>query len=154
MVAPGVLFCLDILKLLAPPIFVHALLRLLSYAYSCNLSAAVFVAVWVFTLPAYHKARSAYTQSLHAREARRQGAELVPSLRGKWPGNFDFLYNNFIKQGLYIGDGFVLATKTHGTTFSLTTMGDTRVLTINPENIKRVLATDFGNYVKGTSFNT
>lgn len=154
MVAPGVLFCFDLLQLLVPPIIVHTSLKLLSYVYSWNISAAVFVVVWIFTLPAYHQARAAYTYSLHAREARRHDAELVPSIRGKWPGNLDVLYNGFIKKGAYLGDGFIAPVKTHGTTFSLTTMGDTRILTINPENIKRVLATDFTSYVKGVSFNT
>ena len=154
MVAPGLLSCLDILKLLVPPISIHASLRLLSYAYSWNLPAAVLVAVWIFTLPAYHQIRAAYIHSLHSREARRLGAELIPSIKGKWPGNLDFLYNSFIKKGLYIGDGIIAPMKALGTTYSLTTMGDTRIITINPENIKQILATDFTNYVKGVSFNT
>jgi hypothetical protein len=154
MVAPGVLFCWDLSKLLLPTILVHASVRLVSYVYSWSIPTAVFVAVWIFTFPAYLEVQATYTRSKHMREARKLGAELIPSVKGKWPGNVDILYNAFIKKGVYLGDGFVARIQTHGSTYALTTLGDTRVLTINPENIKRMLATDFDNYVKGVSFNT
>jgi hypothetical protein len=154
-IPPGVLFCLVILKLLSPPIVLHVSLRLLSYVYSWSFSTSAFVAVWVFTLPVYVQARSAYTHYVHIREARKLGAELVPSIRGKWPGNLDILYSGgFVRKNSYIGDGLVQHVQTHGTTFALSTLGETRILTMNPENIKRILATDFDNYVKGKSFNT
>ena len=154
MAPPGVQFCWYIFKFLLPPIVVHTSLRLFSYLYSWSVPSAVFAAVWIFTIPAYIQAHASYVHYVHTCEARKLGADLVPSIRGKWPGNLDILYNNFVRKGVYIGDGYMNLVQTHGTTFALPTPGDTRILTMNPENIKRVLATDFDNYVKGVSFNS
>ncbi|KAF8577258.1 cytochrome P450 [Ramaria rubella] len=154
MAAPGVVFCVDISRRLIPTLLIHASLRIISHIYAWEISTAVYAAVWILFLPLYAQAHSAYTRLVHIREARKLGAELVPSVRGKWPGNIDLLVNGFTKQDLYVGDGLIHWTKIYGTTFAVTTLGDTRILTINPENVKRILASDFDNYVKGVSFNT
>lgn len=154
MVALGFRFCFDVLKLLVPTFLVHASLRLLSYAYSWNIPAAIFIVVSIFTLPAYYHARTTCIYYLQLRETRRLGAELVPSLRGKWPGNLDILYNSLFRKTMYPGDSFMMPVGKLGTTYAITIAGDTKILTINPENVKRILATDFTNYVKGVSFNT
>lgn len=145
---------LDVAKCFLPSLVVHAALILLSHIFRWNLSAGIIVLVWLFALPVYLQACSTYTRFTHVREARRLGARLVPRIHGRFPGNVDLLYNGFMKKTIYLGDGLLAWTQTHGTTFSVTTVGDTRILTMNPENLKRILATDFDNYVKGISFNT
>jgi len=158
MAPPGVRFLLgDVPKYLLPlelPLLVHVVVLVLLRVYNWTPSVGLIILVWLFVLPVYHQARSTYTHFIHVREARRLEARLVPKVKGKLPANVDLLYKGLMKKTLYLGDGLIAWTQTHGTTFSVTTVGDTRIFTINPENLKRILATDFDNYVKGVSFNT
>lgn len=67
---------------------------------------------------------------------------------GKWPGSIDLLWSNFFGRDLYLGDGFTKAMDIHGTTISNSVLGDYKVITANPENMKLILATDFNQYEK------
>ncbi|KAF8522182.1 cytochrome P450 [Hysterangium stoloniferum] len=155
-IPPGARFCADIFKsFLLPPLLAHMGLRLISVIFAVHFSSAYIAAVWIFTLPIYLRLCDSYTNLIDSREARRLGAKLVPSVPGKWPGNIDLLYNVFLKKDLYPGDGVTNWVRgNNGTTFALSTLGETRLVTMNPENVKRVLATDFDNYVKGEFFNS
>ncbi|KAF8577266.1 CYP63 cytochrome P450 monooxygenase-like protein [Ramaria rubella] len=90
---------------------------------------------------------------VHVRDARRLGAELIVQTPGKLPGNIDLLWTNFFGQDLYLGDGFAKAIDKYGTTFANKVLGDFRVVTANPQNVKQLLATDFHSYEKGPKFN-
>lgn len=153
-VPPGVIFLFDLSKSFVPPLALHVSLRLLSDVFSWTLPTSTFVAVWVFTLPVYIQARATYTHFMQSREARRLGAELVPQIKGKWPGNLDLLLRSLRRKTVYIGEELERNVKQHGTTFGVSIMGDVRITTIHPENIKRILATEFDNYVKGKAFNS
>lgn len=159
---PGVYFlCTAIPTAIAPPLIVHLSLLYLSHFYSHSLVALV----WIFTLPTFWYLQATYTHFQRVRDARRLGAKLVPlvsgesfvftgsciqliALLGKWPGNIDLLWTNFFGRDLYLGDGFTKAIETHGTTFSNSVLGDYRILTANPENMKLVLSTDFVHFEK------
>lgn len=154
MVPPGVLFCQDAFKtFLLPPLALQTILYLVSKTYGISVSTWVSALIWILTWPMFWWITSTWAHFMHTREARKLGAQSVPAARGKWPGNLDILWTLVQDKPLYIGDGFIKWSALLGTTFQLSTLGDTRVLTIHPENIKRILATDFDNYVKGDRFN-
>ncbi|KIJ34660.1 hypothetical protein M422DRAFT_181873 [Sphaerobolus stellatus SS14] len=151
---PGVHFLAEVFRYyIVPPLVVYGLLRFADRTFTLDLPVYAFAGAWVFTLPVYSKLQAIYTNFIHTREARSLGAEVIPQVQGKWPGNIDILLSLASKKEPYIGDGFSKRIAGLGSTFAITTLGDMRAITINPENIKLMLATDFDNYVKGRQFN-
>ncbi|KAJ6489423.1 cytochrome P450 monooxygenase pc-1 [Mycena vulgaris] len=83
--------------------------------------------------------------------ARAAGARLVPTARGRWPGNLDIVtdlrraWN--VSYPLEVLRELILTS--HANTLNLRIGWDDYILTTEPEYIKIILATDFSNYVKG-----
>jgi len=71
---------------------------------------------------------------------------------GKYPGNIDLLWSNYFRKDLYLGDGFARAVDAYGTSFANNILGDYRIITIDPQHVKQMLALDFDSYEKGPSF--
>ncbi|THU98295.1 cytochrome P450 [Dendrothele bispora CBS 962.96] len=72
---------------------------------------------------------------------------------GGWLGNVDtieMMMKN-AKEG-YPGDGLYGLTAKLGPAFNMRVLWTDLLFTSNPEHIQRILATDFGNYVKGERF--
>ncbi|KAJ7861903.1 cytochrome P450 [Mycena leptocephala] len=92
---------------------------------------------------AYLVARSVATERYHARDAKRMGARLAPRVRGKWPGNLDFISK--LLQAYEIG---YLA----GSRIRYLAMVENVIFTTAPEHVQIILATDFANYIKGDKF--
>jgi hypothetical protein len=165
---PGILYLLAIAPNVLYPLCTHLALRYLANTYHLfYLSRPLVALVWTFTLPVYWYVKARYTHAVYARHARRIGAKIPPAVqgksllspklvcvlitircKGKLPGNIDLLWKFFFRPDMYFGDGFARAIAEHGTTFSLTILGDYRIVTANPQNFKQVLSTEFDNFVK------
>ena len=64
---------------------------------------------------------------------------------GKFPGNIDLLWK-FFGPNVYMGDGFAQVFEEKGATFSLTILGEYRMVTRSPQNMKKILATEFESF--------
>lgn len=118
---------------------------------------------------AFLVARSVATERYHARDAKRMGARLAPRLRGKWPGNLDFISKllqayeiGYLGDDLHVlsshlfhtssaGDGLYELADELGPVFDIWPMWENVIFTTAPEHVQIILATDFTNYIKGFS---
>ncbi|KAJ7146987.1 cytochrome P450, partial [Mycena epipterygia] len=92
-------------------------------------------------------------QILQRVRARAAGARLVTTARGRWPGNLDILID--LRRAWHASYPFELVRElflaSHTNTVNLHIGWDDYIITTEPEHIKLILATDFGNYVKGNA---
>ncbi|KAJ7031870.1 cytochrome P450 [Mycena alexandri] len=87
------------------------------------------------------------------KEANALGARLAPIAPGKWPGNLDFLRMLIHNRAHgYPADGFTELLPDVGPVMNTRVLWTDAILTVWPEHIKIILATDFNNYVKGERF--
>jgi hypothetical protein len=155
-VTPGVYFLITTLipVLFCPPLVVHSILIFISKYWSVvSVTPGALVCVYLLSLPVCLSAASWLRRIKVALAARRLGARVAARADGVLPWNIDLLLAD--NKSLYLGDPLLEAFKLAGgtSTCSLEILGDDRLLTMNPDNIKKVLATDFENYRKGSLFN-
>ncbi|KAG9121911.1 hypothetical protein FRC07_001943, partial [Ceratobasidium sp. 392] len=77
----------------------------------------------------------------------------IPKLEMRWPGNLDFIphaLNN--RKTDYCGGMFLPLLEKYGNTFNVGLFGASQLFTIEPENIKAILSTEFANFEKGPEF--
>ena len=106
------------------------------------------------------------------RRAAALGARVMPTAPGKWLGNVDILkmslrnlaigypgasldivcIMNDLTNERCTGDGLTEIVAQQGPVFNFRLLWSDIILTTCPEHIKAMLASDFGNYVKGESF--
>ncbi|EPQ55554.1 cytochrome P450 monooxygenase pc-2 [Gloeophyllum trabeum ATCC 11539] len=84
------------------------------------------------------------------RDAERMGARLVPVWNGRWPGNVDHIVNliKLVNSG-YPGEYFLRAWPEVGKVFNTRVLWEDIILTVEPDHVKVILATDFNSFVKG-----
>jgi cytochrome P450 len=87
------------------------------------------------------------------RQAAALGAIPIPRVKGKWPGNIDILLRRMdgMRNG-YLGDVWKEFIEEHGNggnTINLRLLWGNQIITSEPEHIKAILASDFGNFEKG-----
>lgn len=156
---PGVHFLVTtgFAGLFGPPLFVHALLILVSQFWSVlSITPVVLTCTYLFALPTYLFISSRVFRFKEALAARRFGARVTPRAKGILPGNVDLLYQGLSANKTdYLGEPFIgaLGMAGGGTTFTVNILGDNRVLTMHPKNIQKILATEFEMYRKGKLFN-
>ncbi|EJD03501.1 CYP63 cytochrome P450 monooxygenase-like protein [Fomitiporia mediterranea MF3/22] len=85
--------------------------------------------------------------------ARRLGAVLPPVIKGRLPGNVDTLRTVFEHERTgYTGDFLLIHIKDLGWTFNWRIFGMDDIVTVEPEHIKAILATEFDNFERGDTF--
>ncbi|KAJ6568864.1 cytochrome P450 [Mycena capillaripes] len=147
---PGVHF-------LARNLVIPGILVLLTHSAAAKLGLGV--SIWSVLLVsvsapiAFVVARIVVTQILHERDAKRMGARLAPRLKGKRPGNFDFISEMLQSYETgYLGDGLYEMIDSLGPVVDLWPGWENIIFTVAPEHIQIILATDFTNYIKGHKF--
>ncbi|KAF7366339.1 hypothetical protein MSAN_00890300 [Mycena sanguinolenta] len=145
MFSPGV-------RLLLRPIGGLSLLLVVGYAANIPPHLVLF---YVFgALPVFTAALVAYRRLAQRINARAAGARLVPTVRGRWFANLDVLADlrrewnasypyEVLRKAIAASDSNAI---------NLCIGWDDYIFTTEPEYIKLILATDFGNYVKGDAF--
>ncbi|KAF8516458.1 cytochrome P450 [Hysterangium stoloniferum] len=156
---PGVHFILTTILpiLLGPSIVLHVILVLISNHHWTNiiLTPKITLFIYIFAPFFNYHATSTWTSLRVRRSARRLGARLAPRIQGYLPGNVDMIPRAISAGrtdyfGQYLAD--VLA-QVGSTTGILKVVGDERLITINPKNIKKLLSTEFESFHKGPFFN-
>ncbi|KAF7331544.1 hypothetical protein MKEN_00033500 [Mycena kentingensis (nom. inval.)] len=93
-----------------------------------------------------------YKQMIEAGDARRRGAELIPIVRDSKPFGLDTL--RILKASFrsgYPADFIEDWRAEYGNTFITKVMLERVVVTVEPDHVKAILATEFHNYWKGPS---
>ncbi|KAF7293313.1 Cytochrome P450 monooxygenase [Mycena chlorophos] len=145
---PGLSFLLQRLPLLSLPFLVGvALPRLASTPLWVSFLAGVL------TLPSVAAGYIIYTNWRNERAAAALGARLIPRVKGNSIGNVDILKQmQYNRKFGYPADGLGEAIEDLGPTVNIRVLWMATNLTVEPEHIKLILATDFNNYVKGERF--
>lgn len=154
---PGVQFLIKtgLPVVLGPSLFVHALLILISrFSPAVAITPVILAYIYLLLVPACIFISSGISRYKDGLAARRLGARPIPRVEGILPGNIDLLYRGLsADKSEYLGELWLHAMKDHGTTFTISVLNDTRMCTLNPKNIQKILATDFETYRKGIMLN-
>ncbi|KAJ7230851.1 cytochrome P450 monooxygenase pc-3 [Mycena haematopus] len=145
MISPGI-------RLLLRPIGI--LSSLLAVGYAVNIPAYLVLLCVSGAAPVLIAALIGYRRLAQHISARAAGARLVPTIRGRWPGNLDILTD--LRREWNVSYPFQVLTQAltvaHTNVVNLRIGWGDYIFTTEPEYIKLVLATDFANYVKGDAF--
>ncbi|KAF9450762.1 cytochrome P450 [Macrolepiota fuliginosa MF-IS2] len=153
-VTPGVDFLATGFFFLSLPVFTASILgKLHKILGGTPIPTWILGLAGVASVPIIATLRIIGIRMKHKREAAAMGAKMIPSPRGKWPGNADLLksmLHNFLHG--YPADDLVELLEEHGPAVNLRIFWSDLIFTASPEHIKITLATDFDNYVKGSRF--
>ncbi|CCO34899.1 Cytochrome P450 52A3 [Rhizoctonia solani AG-1 IB] len=141
-------------RLLLPPVLIWALATVgveHSQILQANISRpALAASLWLL-----HKLTNRAIKSYRRNQERRQlGPDVieVPSVEFKLPWNIDFIpFANEARERGYVNDAMAPFLDSVGNIFNLTLFGEDFIFTNEPEHVKAMLSTDFGNFVKGHS---
>ncbi|THV01190.1 cytochrome P450 [Dendrothele bispora CBS 962.96] len=142
-------------KLLLPPFLVYVLLNLTnntsagatSSGHLSTFSTWLILFLSLLTHPIYLFLSVLYTNVRNKRDAAKRNAVLIPQVE---LGSFEIvrkIVESFTKG--YPGDVYHEWSKTYGNYFGINILGESRMMTFEPDHIKAILATQFDSFVKG-----
>ncbi|KAF8217177.1 cytochrome P450 [Mycena galopus ATCC 62051] len=154
MPSPGAKFLARLaLHVFSKPIALGFGVHYLSKRVGFNVPVWATILLTVASLPLYVTYRVQLKKARQRREAAAMGARLAPAIRTKWLGNIDWMRKMvYLRVHGYPSDGLTDAVDELGPVLNLRVMWMDSILTVCPEHIKLILATDFNNYVKGERF--
>ncbi|TFK48292.1 cytochrome P450 [Heliocybe sulcata] len=147
---PGLVYLSSRLPyVLVPP----AVLYLACRACESQVSGGLLTLLWVLCFPVYLLVLSKWTEHRDEREAEAMGAVMPPKLAHDWPLGLDIIWKGLKRfADSYPGDNFRPVIEEYGHIFNSRILGENRIVTVEPEHIKMILATNFNNFEKGGNF--
>ncbi|KAF9530964.1 cytochrome P450 [Crepidotus variabilis] len=147
---PGVVYLTGVLPyLLWPPLATYAVLRAAHQALDISTPTWLLVASVLLARPTLSMIQSRYKDYQDRIAAERLGA-VLPPLRGKALSSMkdmlDMIMNGFP------GDIFDLWAREHGNTFFFDKLTSRGIITLDPDVVKALLATQFDSFGKGEEF--
>ncbi|KAL4257125.1 cytochrome P450 family protein [Pleurotus pulmonarius] len=153
-VPPIIPYALHRLPRLATPIVVvYIVTKVLEIQYRIVIPTWLSIILYTLSLPATLAMHVNYKHWRDQRDAAALGAELPPLVHDRFAGGFGALklmVTNF-KSG-YIAEMMTDWSKEYGNTFNVRILFEDRIVTVDPEHIKLVLASGFDGYEKGPVF--
>ncbi|KAF9500217.1 cytochrome P450 [Pleurotus eryngii] len=140
-------------RLATPLVVVYIASKVLEIQYRILSPAWLLIILYALSLPATLTLHVNHKSWKDRRDAAALGAELPPLVHDKWMGGFGALklmVSNF-KSG-YIAEMMTDWSKEYGTTFNVRILFEDRIITVDPDHIKLVLASGFDGYEKGPVF--
>ncbi|THV01187.1 cytochrome P450 monooxygenase pc-2 [Dendrothele bispora CBS 962.96] len=126
------------------PFITFLFLKLLQqFPFGVNLPTWGWVAALVTVHPANWIISTLYNTQRVKKEAAARGGMLVPRVKG---GSFELIGK--IRNG-YMAEGFFEWSRQYGQTYIFRIFGADRIMTMEPEHIKAILATQFDDFHKG-----
>ncbi|KAF8523080.1 cytochrome P450 monooxygenase pc-3 [Hysterangium stoloniferum] len=118
-----------------------------------HVSGYMWAVAYAFAIPFVLVVKGIISDIQEKIEMKKLGARRVPRIKSYVPGGFDLLFQ-LIKAYYngYMGEIFREMTFNGSQTVNLRILGNDAIFTIEPENIKAVLATNFDNFEKGKEF--
>ncbi|KAG8976679.1 hypothetical protein FRB90_009077, partial [Tulasnella sp. 427] len=167
--SPGISYVVSTLapKLVGAPVIIFIINQLQQSQTSASLPAGIFIPPlppWLLTpsgiigtsilgAVANLLARGLWQSLVQRYEMYQMNAVQVPIVPGKWPGNLDVLLELLKRyDDDYAYQFFDEVAEEYGYFYCLRLLGEDIVFTMNPNDIKRVLATDFQVWEKGQAF--
>ncbi|KAJ7227885.1 cytochrome P450 monooxygenase pc-3 [Mycena haematopus] len=154
MISPGVAFLLRSSPTLSIPFLLGVGLRpLCTRLGGPEIPAWAAVVLAITCLPLYVFLSQFLRDWRNRRAAEALGARLVPLMKGKSIGNIDILKQmQFNRKYGYPADGLREGVEELGPIININVLWSDTILTTSPEHVKRILSTDFNNFVKGDRF--
>ncbi|KAL5494824.1 hypothetical protein ACEPAI_286 [Sanghuangporus weigelae] len=123
------------------------------FGYETALPLYLKVVVSLALLVVFAYSRGVWSELQKTRDAKARGAIRVPTVRGSWPGNVDTLRFAFeTEKSGHLADDVLVHVRDHGWTHNWRLFWEDKIITMEPEHIKAVLATEFDNFEKGDHF--
>ncbi|KAJ7063970.1 cytochrome P450 [Mycena amicta] len=153
MLTPGVEFLLGLALNLTKPALLGLALHHGFQRLANGISLWATALLSIASIPVYAAYSVWSTDRRQGREAEATGARLAPRVQGKWPGNLDLL-RKMLRNRIdgYPADNITEFMEKHGPVVNVRILGRNVIITMCPEHIKCILATDFDNYEKGARF--
>ncbi|KAJ7053504.1 cytochrome P450 [Mycena amicta] len=154
MVTPGVEFLANFtLHVLSKPVLLAVAVHYVSQRLDVPLPLWATALLAGANIPVYAMYSVWISDRRQRREAESMGARMVPTIKGKLPGNLDIM-QMMIRNRIhgYLGDGLIESMEELGPVVNLRILWTDMIITIWPEHIKAMLATDFNNFEKGARF--
>ncbi|KAK6974435.1 cytochrome P450 [Favolaschia claudopus] len=152
--SPGVKFLARLLiNVFSKPIAFGVGVHYLSRRFDIQIPIWATVLVATASLPLYVTYRVVKRDARQRREAEAMGARLAPRISGMGFGNLGWMkimLHNRVHG--YPGDGLNEAIEELGPIFNMRVLWIDSIMTVCPEHLKLMLATDFNNFVKGERF--
>ncbi|KAI0652994.1 cytochrome P450 monooxygenase pc-3 [Cubamyces menziesii] len=137
-------------NVLTPPAIVYALTYLARERLHLSPPTWLLALAYLLSWPLAFTAFVQWHDYSNARRARAQGTVIPRAVEHKWPGSIDLLRRIFaLDKTRYMGHSLYQWTEEYGNIFNFRVMFEDRIMTIEPEYIKLMLATDFPHYEKG-----
>ncbi|KAF7300198.1 Cytochrome P450 [Mycena kentingensis (nom. inval.)] len=150
MLPPGLVYLARLLPhVLAPPVATYLSKIISERAFGLAIPRSFAIAAYVLSGPLLLLTSVQIRDFRLRREAASHGAVLAPSSPGMW-GGLKVLFLNL--EDLYPGEPITQISAKIGHTFSSALFFQNQLFTSSPENIKRLLATDFAIFEKGAEF--
>ncbi|THV04324.1 cytochrome P450 [Dendrothele bispora CBS 962.96] len=130
--------------LLKLPLVTFLFLKLVQFQFGINAPTWVWIAALISVHPASWTISTLYDRRHMKMEADAKGAVLVPRVKG----GSSFQIVEKMTNG-YMGEGFYEWSKEYGQTYTFRVFGVNRLMTMEPEHIKAILATQFDDFHKG-----
>ncbi|KAI5825487.1 cytochrome P450 [Schizophyllum commune Tattone D] len=152
MAPPGPAFLVKILpRLVYPSVIAYGCLRVLGNVCEVKIPTWVGACVVILVNPVLWTIQGVYKEIQTRDKAAAAGADLPPLVPSELPWGLSHLValRKSAKEGLlaYIFDSW--AKKVESTVYRVNLQGDVRIVTLEPDHIKAILATQFEDFDKG-----
>ncbi|KIJ25685.1 hypothetical protein M422DRAFT_236883 [Sphaerobolus stellatus SS14] len=79
----------------------------------------------------------------------------IPKAKGRLPGNLDLLFQLILRESHeYCGETIREWAEKYGPTYDMNLLWGNQIITVDPSNVKHMLANDFESFGKGAKFHT
>ncbi|EKM60397.1 uncharacterized protein PHACADRAFT_189528 [Phanerochaete carnosa HHB-10118-sp] len=151
---PGLLYLLPIIpQLLVPPMAVCLLAYIARVCFGYNIPVWAIAAACVLSWPAALTVLVQWYDHKVDREAAARGSKMPRAVKRKYLGGVDALmaFDKAVEERI-IGCRLSEWAQEYGWTFNFRLLFQNTIFTAEPEYIKRILATDFQGYEKGSAW--
>ncbi|KAL1713598.1 cytochrome P450 [Schizophyllum commune] len=152
MAPPGVVFILRVFSpLIYPSLVGYGCLRVLENVREVELPGWAVAVTVLLAHPLLWIAQSVLAHIRNRRKAAAAGAVIPPLVRSRLPFGISHLLTSrsTAKKGLFADVINSWAKKVDSNVFRIEIMGDARIITLEPDHIKAILATQFEEFEKG-----
>ncbi|KAL1727074.1 cytochrome P450 [Schizophyllum commune] len=152
MAPPGVVFLLkSVPRLIYPSVFAYGCLRVLEHVRGVPLPAYAIVIAVLLVNPLLSLGQRVLAQSRKQRKAAAMGAVIAPAVHSRLPFGISHMLNNrrTARKAMFTDLMANWAKETGSNVFRIEIMGDARIITLEPDHVKAILATQFEEFEKG-----
>ncbi|KAI5892277.1 cytochrome P450 [Schizophyllum commune H4-8] len=152
MAPPGVVFLLkSVPPLIYPSVFAYGCLRAIELLRDIQLPVHVIAIAVLLVNLLLSLGQRVWAQSRNRRKAAAMGAVIAPAVHSRLPFGISHMLNSRRTVGKAMFTDLMgnWAKETNSNVFRVEILGDARIITLEPEHVKAILATQFEEFEKG-----